>query len=72
MWSAVWGTLTYDAWSQPADPAPTSTTTTAVPPETEVPPVTPGDQATTPSATAVPVSRTAPTRSTDEVTTGIP
>ena len=38
----VLGTLTYDAWSQPADPAPTSTTTTAVPPETEVPLVTLG------------------------------
>lgn len=38
----VLGALTYDAWSQPADPHPTSTTTTAVPPETEVPPVTLG------------------------------
>ena len=40
----VLGTLTYDAWSQPADPEPTSTstTTTAVPPDTEVPPVTLG------------------------------
>ncbi len=35
------GILTYDAWSQPADPAPTSTTT-VVPPETEVPPATLG------------------------------
>ena len=38
----VLGTLTYEAWSQPADPVPTSQTTTAVPPETEVPPVTLG------------------------------
>ncbi|HEY5888188.1 MAG TPA: hypothetical protein VIT24_10705 [Acidimicrobiales bacterium] len=34
----VLGTLTYDAWSQPTAPD-LSTTTTAVPPETEVPPV---------------------------------
>jgi hypothetical protein len=38
----VLGTLTYEAWSQPADPVPTSTTTTVVPPETETPPVTLG------------------------------
>jgi hypothetical protein len=37
----VLGALTYDAWSQPADPTST-TTTTAVPLETEVPPVTLG------------------------------
>ncbi|HEY8058285.1 MAG TPA: hypothetical protein VID94_06015 [Acidimicrobiales bacterium] len=36
------GALTYDAWSQPADSRPTSTTTTAVPTETEVLPVTLG------------------------------
>ena len=66
----VVGTATYDAWSEPDEPR------WSPRPPCRGPSPSPrrrwADQATTPKATATVVSRATPTRSTDEVTTGIP